>query len=103
MCAIKTRDSQQLQHARGTPPVTSEGPLQPGNPGGSGQRGSTSKKQLKESLNSTTIFHEAMNLLRDNKEAKERREGAEGREEEEVGQGRVTGFLILRSLRPTKT
>lgn len=65
--------------------------------------GRTSKEQLNGRLNSTHIFHEALNLLRDNIEGQGRRDvSLRGWEEEDTGQRQVTGFQILRSLRPTK-
>ena len=68
-----------------------------------GQEGRTSKEQLNRRLNSTRIFHEAMNLLRENRERQGRCDmSLRGGEEEDTGQRQVTGFQMLRSLRPTK-
>lgn len=68
-----------------------------------GQEGRTSKEQLNGRLNSTRIFHEAMNLLRENRERQGRCDKSlRGWEEEDTGQRQVTGFQMLRSLRPTK-
>lgn len=68
-----------------------------------GREGRTSKEQLNGRLNSTHIFHEAMNLLRENTERQGRCDvSLRGWEEEDTGQRWVTGFQILRSLRPTK-
>lgn len=65
--------------------------------------GRISKEQLNGRLNSTHIFHEALNLLRDDIEGQGRRDvSLRGWKEEDTGQRQVTGFQILRSLRPTK-
>ena len=65
--------------------------------------GRASKEQLNGRLNSTHIFHEALNLLRDNIDGQWRCDvSLTGWEEEDKGQRQVTGFQILRSLRPTK-
>lgn len=62
------------------------------------RQGNTSKKLLNEKLNSTTIFHEAMNPLRSNNKGKERRESevmGGGRD----GSGLGRGFPNLALLR----
>lgn len=61
-----------------------------------GREGNTSKKLLNEKLISTTIFHEAMNLLRDNNKGKERHEfEATGGGRDGSGLGRVFSNLAL--------